>query len=327
MIINLLGGSWGRAIRQPAEAAAVMLPLLAVLFVPIAIGAARGTLFPWGNSSDWRSDPILVHRHDYLNVWFFVGRAVIYAICWITLAYALRRGTRSSSTLYAISGPGLLLYVLTMGLFASTDWILSLEPHYKSTVFGLLIVAGQGVSSLCVLIAASCMLCPHGELDTADKRDALNDLATLLLIVTMLCCYLNLCQFVINWMGNTQGENRWYIHRLTHGWLVLSGVIVLLHLVMPLLLLSMRAIKRNPTAMVLICLTLLIARGIDGFVMINASGGDSASLLRDRFSWLDVALPIGMGGVWMVGFLWMVGRVANEVETSQSPVTGAVYAG
>jgi hypothetical protein len=128
-------------------------------------------------------------------------------------------------------------------------------------------------------------------------------------------------------MGNTQGENRWYIHRLNHGWLVLSGVIVLLHLVMPLLLLTMRAIKRSPMAMVSICFILLIARGIDGFVMINASGGDDASLLRNRFSWLDVALPIGMGGVWMLGFLWMLGRSATEVEASQTPAAGAVYAG
>jgi hypothetical protein len=309
MIGNLLGGSWSMAIRRPAEAAALTLPLLAVLFLPIAFAALTGPLFPWANSNPWHEDALLVHRRPYLNPTFFLGRAIVYAGCWMIPAWLLCRRRTSPSTAYALSGPCLLLYVLTMGLFASTDWILSLEPHYKSTVFGLIVIVGQGVSAMCVLIPAA-FLMTRAAVDGARliSADCWNDLGTVLLTVTMLWCYLVICQFVVNWMGNTQAENRWYLHRLSYGWYPLSVVLVGVHLVLPFLLLLFRRVKRNPKALLALCIVVLAARGLDGFITINASGGDDPVPLLSRLSWLDFAMPLGIGAAWLAVFLWLLER-------------------
>ncbi len=303
MIDKLLGGSWSLAIRRPAEAAALSLPLLAILFIPIAFAAFTGPLFPWADSKPWHDDPLLVHRRPYLNPPFFLARALFYAICWIMPAWILCRRKTSAEQAYAISGPCLLLYALTMGLFASTDWILSLEPHYKSTIFGFIAIVGQGVSAMCILIPATFFLHRQSAPACTISQDVWNDLGTVLMTVTMLWCYLVICQFVINWMGNTQAENRWYIHRLSYGWHTLSVVLVVIHLLLPLLLLLFRRVKRNSTALLTLCIVLLCARGLDGFLMINASGGDGPVPLLSRLSWLDFVMPIGIGAAWIAVFV------------------------
>jgi hypothetical protein len=323
---NLLGGSWSMAIRRPAQAAALTLPLLAVLFIPIAVAAFTGTLFPWANSNPWQDDPLLVHRRPYLNAPFFLVRAGLYGCCWIVPAWLLCRRSTSPSKRYALSGPCLLLYVLTMGLFASTDWILSLEPHYKSTIFGLIVIVGQAVSAICLLIPVAFLLTRAAALLRIISADVWNDLGTILLAVTMLWCYLVICQFVINWMGNTQAENRWYIHRLSFGWGTLSVVLVAVHLVLPLLLLLFRRVKRNPTALLLLCVLLFGARGLDGFIMINASGGDDPVRLLSRFSWLDMVMPVGIGAAWFSGFLWMLKRLVNSTAQPSMEVGYALDA-
>jgi hypothetical protein len=190
-----------------------------------------------------------------------------------------------------------------MGLFASTDWILSLEPHYKSTIFGFIAIVGQGVSAMCILIPATFFLHRQPAPACTISQDVWNDLGTVLLTVTMLWCYVVICQFVINWMGNTQAENRWYIHRLSYGWHTLSVVLVVIHLLLPLLLLLFRRVKRNPTALLTLCIVLLCARGLDGFLMINASGGDGPVPLLSRLSWLDFVMPIGIGAAWIAVFV------------------------
>jgi Ni/Fe-hydrogenase subunit HybB-like protein len=309
----------------------MVLPLLAVLFAPIAIGVVFGHLYPWAHGADWQADPVSVQRRPYLNVPFFLARAGLYGICWIGSAMLLWRGSRrhaqgygGADFLVAISGPLLVLYMLTMGLFASTDWILSLEPDYKSTVFGLIIVAGQGVSGLCVVIGALCLLSRSLPASDAIRPDDWNDLGSVLLTVTMLWCYLVVCQFVINWMGNTQGDVGWYLQRMSNGWRVLSWILVLMHLVFPLLMLLFRRVKRNPIALLMVCGVLLAMRGLDGFWMVNASGAEATPLLWDRFSWMDVVAPVGIGAAWVAGFAWVLGRAPLMME--RPVLTGAAHA-
>jgi hypothetical protein len=324
MIGNLLGGSWSLAIRRPAQAAALSLPLLAVLFIPIALAAFTGPLFPWASPNPWQDDPLLVHRRPYLNAPFFLARAVVYGSCWIIPAWLLCRRNLSTAKAYTLSGPCLLLYVLTMGLFASTDWILSLEPHYKSTVFGLIVIVGQAVSAMCVLIPVAFFITRSADPARTIPADVWNDLGTVLLTVTMLWCYLVICQFVINWMGNTQAENRWYIHRLSLGWYPLAVVLLGVHLLLPLVLLLFRRVKRNPVVLVALCCVLFLARGLDGFITINASGGDDAVPLASRFSWLDAVMPLGIGAAWIAVFIWNLRRRLTSSTASSMEVGHAL---
>jgi hypothetical protein len=333
MVIHLLGGAWGSAVRRLAEAAAMVLPVMAVLFLPILIAVATGSLYPWANSATWQTDPLLVHRRPYLNGSFFAERAILYSVIWIGLAWMLWRGSRrqdqsteahSGAWLYPLSGFGLVVYVLTVGLFASTDWILSLQPDYKSTVFGLIIVTGQGVSGLCVVIAALAMM-PANVLPRLVEQDEWKDLGSVLLTFAMLWCYLVVCQFVVNWMGDDQEQVGWYFRRTQYGWDALSWMLVILLLIMPLLLLLFRSIKRSSRALMCIAIVLLATRGLEGFWAVNAGGIDPAPLLSERFSWLDIVLPIGMGGAWILSFAWVLGRAPVMIDRRPAP-EGATHA-
>jgi hypothetical protein len=343
MVIHLLGGAWGMAVRRLAEAGAMVLPIMAVLFVPIAIAAVSGSLYPWADASTWHADPALVHKRPYTNAEFFIIRAVIYGVIWIALAWMLWHGSRlqergaagdpaATDWLYPLSGVGMVVYVVSMGLFASTDWIMSLELDYKSTVFGMIIVAGQGVSALCVLIAALALLVTSDSptrtghlLPRHLDSDEWQDLGSVLLTASMFLAYLVVCQFVVNWMGNDQPQVPWYYHRMNLGWYKLDWIMVALLLVMPLVLLLFREIKRRPRAMLIIAVLLLATRGLNEFTMTNAAGSEAMPMLRDRFSWLDVVLPIGIGGIWVLAFLWWLASGPVMLERQPEP-EGAPYA-
>lgn len=332
MVIHLVGGMWGLAIRRLAEAAAMVLPLMALLFLPIIVGVSFGLPFPWADPAQWQHDPVLTMRRALFNEPLFLLRAVLYGALWIWLAWKLWTGSRQADTaadgaalnrLYVLSGIGLVLYVLTMGLFASTDWVLSVEPHYYSTVFGLMIVAGQGVSALCVVIAALCLLSSRILPRHTISAEQWNDLGTILLTAAMLWCYLVVCQFIVNWMADTQDGNRWYLQRMNNGFWWISVIIVLLHLFMPLVLLLIRWVKQTPLLMLWICVVLLATRALEGFMLINPSGENPLPHLWERFSWLDVVLPIAIGGLWIAGFTFVLEQAPLQVERGPSALGAA----
>ena len=209
-----------------------------------------------------------------------------------------------------------------MGLFASTDWVMGLEPHYKSTVFGLVLIAGQTVSALCVLIGALALLSRTVLDDALASPDDWNDLSTVLLTATMMYCYLVVCQFVINWMGNTQDDVHWYLQRTANGWYAVSWLLVTFHLLLPLLLLTWRRVKRSPAALLIVCGVLLVTRAVDGFWTVNASGEDPTPLLLSRLSWLDLVLPVAIGCGWLAAFIWLLGRRPLGAESPYAAAGG-----
>jgi hypothetical protein len=165
MLQYLSGGAWGMVIRRPCEAASRTLPLLAILFIPIVIAlfldgkAAIPHLYPWANPDIVAHDRILQHRQVYLNVPFFLIRAGLYFVGWILIGRLLykwsgdqdRGDTRAEGRLAAISGPGLIFFGFSV-TFMAIDWILSINPHWFSTIFGLLFIAGEALSALAFLI-------------------------------------------------------------------------------------------------------------------------------------------------------------------------------
>jgi hypothetical protein len=164
MLHKLTGGAWGFAIRRLLEAAMRTLPLVALGFVPIALGI--GSLYEWSHADVVAADPVLQHKHAYLNVPFFLGRAVLYFALWILLARVILRLTESYDKfanprllrrLGRIAAPGLAIYVLTMS-FAAFDWGMSLEPHWFSTIYGLHFIVSQALAALCLAIVVSARL-------------------------------------------------------------------------------------------------------------------------------------------------------------------------
>ncbi len=309
MIHHLSGGEWGVVTRPVAEAAAATMPLHIILFVPIAIGVGFGYLYPWAKAN--LHDQVLVHRQPYLNPTFYLGRAALYGIIWCALAlYFYFRSRATSRRVVVISGIGLALWALTMSLPASTDWILSLEPRYSSTVFGWIVVAGQGISAICVIIISLALLSRYRMFRNVLTEDHFNDLGNILLTVVLLHAYLVASQLVINWMGNTQDDARWYVQRLQNGWYWLGWTIVVLHLLLPTALLLLRPIKRNPIAMLWLCCLLLGMRMLYMFWMVSPSGEDPVPLLQNRWTWMDFVFPVGIGGIWAAAFIGLLMRRA-----------------
>lgn len=311
MVHHLVGGGWGRAIQRIVEAAAMNLPLMLILFVPVLFGLRW--LYPWADPHLVSSDPILEHKAPYLNPGFWTLRLLIYFALWIGLTVWLVTDSRKydqtrkesiALRMRRVSAGGLALYVVTMSL-AGVDWIMSREPHYYSTIFGFILVVGHALSALLFAVIILTLLVGREPLRSFVTLGHFNDLGNLLLTCVILWAYVAFAQFLITWTGNVQEEVRWYYLR-SHGWNgFLASILIALHFIAPFLLLLSKDIKRNPEALAKLCTCLLLLRLIDIYWMVVPTGNPVMSI--NRF-WLNFAAPVGVGGVWLAAFLWNLGR-------------------
>src|SRR6185503_1858440 len=171
-------------------------------------------------------DPVLQHKSAYLNIPFFLGRAVFYFAVWITVAWFLNRWSMEQDEapsfsvgkrLHHLSRGGLLLYSLTM-TFAAIDWVMSLEPHWYSTIYGILIIGGQVLTAMAFVIPIVVALAANSPRAQIFSPSVLHDLGNLLLGFIMLWAYFSFSQFLIIWAGNLPEETPWYLSRLRGGW-------------------------------------------------------------------------------------------------------------
>ncbi len=243
MVQYLTGGAWGVVIRRPAEAATRTLPLMALLFIPIIIGMP--TLYSWMHPDVVAHDPVLQHKSMYLNFGFFVGRAVVYFLGWLFCAWFLNRWSENEdrtgsplahSKMATLAGPGVLFWGVAV-TFMSIDWVMSLEPHWFSTMYGLLFIAGQGLSSMAFLIAITVLLSNYEPMSRVLTPRHLHDLGKLLLACVMVWAYFSFSQFLIIWTGNLPEEIPFYLRRLTGGWWWLALILVVGHFALPFALL------------------------------------------------------------------------------------------
>jgi hypothetical protein len=301
----LTGGAWGIVIRRPAEAAARTLPLLLVLFVPIAFGIH--SLYPWDHPDIVAADPILKHKAVFLNAPFFLLRAAIILGGWSFLGWYLNRwsakedrdgGLAPQRKMSRLSAPGVIFWGFAV-TFLSIDWVMSLDAHWFSTMFGLLFVAGQGLSSLAFLITVLVGLFYFRPMSEVLTPRQLHDVGKLLLANVMVWAYFSFSQWLIVWAGNLPDEIPWYVERLRGGWQYVALVLVFGHFALPFALLLSRDLKRNFKLLAGIAIFILCMRVVDVYwqVMPDASKGALA------LSWMDFAALIGLGGIWFGFFL------------------------
>jgi hypothetical protein len=311
MLHHLMGGEWGFMVRRLGEHAAMTLPLLIVLFIPIIFG--MHSLFIWDRPEVLAHDPILRHQEPYLNASFFLWRAAIYAFIWLAMAWYLRGAslshdhTGNPSTalhMHNVSAGGAVIYFITMS-FASVDWLMSREPHWFSTVFGFVVIMGQGISGLCVLLVLFTLMINTAPFREHVREDHLNDLGNILLTFVIFWAYLSFVQLLVIWMGNKQDEIPWYVQRLSNGWWWIGLLLVILHFFVPFIILLMRQLKRRVHVMLGLCSALIVLRWLDLFWQIGPSGDNPYPKVGKIWSWMDVIFPIGMGGLWLAWFLWL----------------------
>ena len=305
MVHQLSGGAWGVVIRRPIGAAARVLPVMTALFLPIALGMSR--LYPWTNADLVAHDEVLRHKQLYLNTPFFLARAALYFLVWNVLSYFLNAWSleqdrnpdpRIARRMQKLSAGGLLAYGLTI-TFAAFDWLMSLEPHWFSTIYGVLIMGGQGLSALAFLIVALVWLSRRPPLDRIVVAAHFHDLGNLMLAFVMLWAYCSFSQYLIIWSGNLPAEITWYTHRLQTGWRWVGTLLVLFHFAVPFVLLLSRAVKRDPQMLVKVAIAVLIVRLLDLFWLIAPEFHPAGVAV----SWLDVVLPMTLGAIWLGCFI------------------------
>ena len=307
MLQYLTGGAWGVVIRRPAEAAIRTLPLVALLFLPIVIGIPN--LYPWSHAAVVAADPVLKHKAPYLNVPFFLIRAAGYFAGWFFLSWFFNRWSQKEDEgspvahgkMGALAGPGLLFWGFSI-TFMSIDWVMSLQPHWYSSMFGLLFVAGGALTAMAFLITLMVLLSYREPMRGILTSRHLHDLGKFLLALVMVWAYFSFSQFLIIWAGNLPEEIPWYLERLNGGWQYIALALVFGHFALPFALLLSRDLKRNFKLLASIAVFVLFMRLVDLYWLVAPDYSKGSFHL----SWMDFVAPIGLIGVWLAYFLYQL---------------------
>lgn len=304
MVQHLTGGQWGLVIRRILEAGTRTLPLMAVAALPLLFGMK--SLYTWSRLG--QTDPDILAKHLYLNPEFFIVRMVIYFCIWFTLAHFLNKGSRAedaegsslpiSMRLEAVSGVGLVLYGFTV-TFASVDWVMSLEPRWYSTIYGMLFMVGQALAAFAFSIVILIWLSDREPLSRSVQPSHFQDLGSFMLVFVMLWAYMEFSQFLITWGGNLSEEIPWYLRRMQGVWGHLGLLLVVLNFVLPFFLLLFRHIKRRKRSLLIVAGLVFLMRLVDMFWMVLPAFGGGAVHL----TWMNVTLPLGLGAVWFAYFI------------------------
>jgi len=315
MIRHLTGGGWGMVIRRILGAAMRTAPLLAALFIPVILGIHK--LYIWAQPLDQVTDK---HLHDhlaeitktYLTTSGFIYRAVFYFAIWNLLSFLLTKWSKETdhpgspdhtSRFKAIAGPGLILYGFTIS-FAAIDWVMSLDPSWISTIFGLVVLIGQVLSAMCFAVVVERILFNYKPMSEMLKPDFVHDHGKWMLAFTMVWAYFNFSQWLIIWAGNLPSEITFYMTRLHGGWASIGLILVIFGFAVPFAILLSRPFKRDIRRLVWLAVWMLLMRYVDMFWIIEPNFSKTLSVTL-----ADIVVPIAIGGFWLSYFFYNLGAL------------------
>lgn len=287
MLQHMVGGTWGLTLRRFLEAASWLILLTAVLSVPILIAVLlkRSAIYPWlphdglpGEFGHAANESHLAFKKLWLSPWFFILRNVIYFTIWGFLALYLyawsgredRAGYSPLASWRArrVSAPGILIWGLSVS-FAAVDWVMSLDPGWYSTIWGILFIVGNGLSTLAFMIAVIALLSNRRPIRDLLSPGLLNDLGNLLMAFTMLWAYVNFSQFLIMWSGNVAEEVPYYYFRTKGNWAWIALFLVVFHFFAPFTLLLWRRVKREMRTLAIVAMAIFCVRAVDLFWVVK----------------------------------------------------------
>jgi hypothetical protein len=308
MVHSLTGGRWGEPVRPAWIAATRLLPLVAILFLPILFGVAK--VYPW-----------VAEPGKYLNLPFWVGRSIAWLVIWVALSTAFLRADRAtvdpasggSAGARRIAAIGLIVYALTASL-AAVDWIASLTPKWYSSTFGLVVGTGQMLAGAAFGVAMAAFFAAPA--DDEPTRLRFHDLGNILLMYVLTWAYLAYTQYLVIWSENLPHEIHWYVPRVQTGWAGLGIFLIAFHFFLPLLILLSRAAKRAPALLGSIAVGLLVAHLGEAFWLVVPT------FRPDGFAiaWTDIAAIIVLGAIG--GWAWR--RAVRHVGAARAPL-GATH--
>jgi hypothetical protein len=314
MLQYLTGGAWGVVGRRFFEAGARTWPLIAIMFLPLAVGVK--SLYEFTHMA--ADDPLVLHRGWYMDWKWWIVRAFVYIALFALLSALLNKWSANQDKAEGYEatngwlakasrfcGPTLVIYALVV-TFAVVDWMMILDPRWFSTIWGLLFVAGWALSCLSFMITVLAALADKAPMNRILGKRHFHDLGKLMLALVMVWAYFNFSQFLIIWSGNLPEETTWYIRRMHGGWGVIGVGLVILHFAFPFLVLLQQDFKRKWKWLAILATMLLFMRIVDMYYMIGPSnrvttansGIDPASFVSS-FSWLDIVAPVAIGGIWI----------------------------
>lgn len=309
---HITGAKWSVTLRRLAEGTASTLPLFAILFIPVVIGMKD--LFVWSRPEVVEVDKLVQDKAGYLNTTFFLIRAVVYFAVWsLTAIFFAKRSlaqdagdaVAETKKMRRVAPVALLLYGITV-TFAAFDWLMSISPHWFSTIFGVYFFSGaiQGFFALMIVL----VLAMHriGRLHGIVTIEHLHDLGKFLFGFTVFFAYIAFCQYFLIWYANIPEETFWYLERWGD-WAGVSVALIAFTFVLPFVLLMARAAKRNTTTLLLAAIVVLIGRAIDIFWLVMPSLLQSAQSLATgtpvqagpAFSWTLFTALLGIGGLFV----------------------------
>ena len=315
MIRHLTGGGWGVVIRRILGAAMRTVPLLAVLFIPVILGIKK--LYIWAQPLENITDK---HLHDhlvditktYLTTNGFIYRAIFYFAIWNLLSFLLSKWSKQSDRagaqdntdrFKAVSGPGLILYGFTIS-FAAIDWVMSLDPSWISTIFGLVVLIGEVLSAMCFAVIVERILFNYKPMSEMLTPDFVHDHGKWMLTFIMVWAYFNFSQWLIIWAGNLPAEITYYVRRLNGGWGYIGLILVIFHFAVPFGILLSRPFKRNIRKLVWLAAWLLLMRWVDLFWIIEPNFSKTLNVTL-----ADIVVPIAIGGFWLAFFFRNLGSL------------------
>ena len=315
MLGHLTGGNWWMIGRRVMEAAVGNIPLLTVLFLPIWLG--RHSLYLWLDPAYVAAHPAAAAKSSYLSTGFWTLRAVLYFAIWNLWAMALRSGSlrqdgddspRVWQRLKVWAAPGMLVYGLTITL-ATTDWIMSLDPTWFSTIFGLFFIISEMLSVMALMIVVLCSLREFAPYNRVLGAEQLHDYGKLLLAFTMVWAYFSFSQWLIIWAGNLPEEITWYLVRIRGGWQIVALTLVMLQFSLPFLLLLSRDLKRDARKLVPVALLVLVMRYVDLYWLVAPNPFPGSAAARQlTYHWTYFAAPLALVSIWLGAFFWQLGR-------------------
>ena len=313
MLQHLTGGIWGVVIRRPLEAASRNIWLMLLMFIPIVLGmkyfySGNGEETGWLNSPKTGEHALTAWQQSYLTTHGYLIRAAGYFAIWFLLVWLFNAFSRLQDEqpedrvirlrFKRMSGPGIILYVLAMS-FAAIDWVMSISPHWASTIYGFMFVAGQLISAMCLMIIVVVLLSRHEPYSGFIRARHFHDLGKLLFAFNMLWAYFAFSQLLIIWSGNQPEEISFYRTRLYGQWGVVAVVVLLCTFALPFLVLLSQNLKRTPALVSKVAIWMLVFRIVDLYWMTRPEFTHSAMP-----SWLDFVLPVALIGIWVGFFAW-----------------------
>ena len=310
MIHQVGGGTWGFSIRRLLEAGTRTLPMLFVFSLPIFFGIHD--LYEWSHLDVVATDALLQYKQPYLNDYSFIQRTLIYFAIWAVFIFLLNKWsqdqdkteqTNPTFKMQKLSGPGIVVFFLTVTL-ASIDWIMSLEPHWFSSIFGVIYIVGQGLITWAFVTLVAVWLSSKTPMNRLFTNSRLSDLGTFMLATVMLWAYTSFSQLIIIWSGNLPEEITWYFTRLEGGWQYVAYGLIAFHFAVPFLFLISSTMKAKTKVLVFFATWLLVARFFDllwqtrpAFTKVPNDSGYLYHTTGFTMHWLDLTIMLGIGGL------------------------------